>query len=315
MKDLVKETGLEVSLLPISLPLTFPGGNVSDTIYLDIIEQIGVDRIIQALKTLEPKEGTIRSVEVLQKKVREYIDARVAEAFVSLKGKKPFLFQRYLSMTASSTELKSAGVARGIETSSDKIRTISGTLNLLTGTIASRVFIWFDDLERIGDLPGREVFGFQHLIRDLLDNVPSNLVMIFNMTLMPGEKVEDRLVFLGDAIKYRISDKIIVQQFTKEEFLSYVRDLLAFNREKAKTGNELFPFEETALDFVFSKLKEGGIPLEPRNVNEALSSVLFEVMKDSAKREPTISKAYVQTHIDSILSRISLPKKESVSPS
>jgi hypothetical protein len=310
MQGLIGDMKLEAPLLPISLQITFPAGDVSDTIYLEIIEQIGVDRIIQALKELEPRGKTIGPVEALLREVSKYMDARVAEAFVTLKAKKPFLFQRYLSMTATSTELKNSGVARGIDTPSDKIRTISGILNLVTATIASRVFIWFDDLERIGDLPGREVFAFQYLIRDLLDNVPSNLVIIFNMTLLPGEEVEDRLVFLGDAIRYRISDKITVEPFTKDEFLSYVHDLLSHYRIKPrKEEAELFPFEPSALDTIFSELKNKGIPLEPRNVNEALSSTLFEVTKDPKKKDPAITKVYIETHLKEILSRISLPKR------
>lgn len=307
MGQLIEEMGSEVRS-PISIQVTFPLGNVLNTIYLDIIEQIGVDQIIRALGTLESE--TIRPQEVFEKKVSKYMAPRLANAFVILRGKKPFVFQRYLSMTATSAELRGHGIARGIGTSSDKVRTISGILNLLTGTIASRVFIWFDDLERLGDVPGREVFPFQYFIRDLLDNVPKNLVIIFNMTMLPGEEVEDRLAYLGDAVKYRISDKISVQPLTKEDFLSYARDLLAaFRLQPSEKENEFFPFEKLALEIVFSELKVRRIPLQPRNVNEALSSALSEALNDAEKTDPLITKAYVETHIDEIFSRVSLLRR------
>jgi len=110
MKKLVKDFRLESSLLPISIPLTFPLGNVLDTIYLDIIEQIGVDRIIEALDKLESK--TVRPAEAFVKKVSEYMDPRVAEAFVALKAQRSqrqLKFRRYLSMTASAAELGKSG--------------------------------------------------------------------------------------------------------------------------------------------------------------------------------------------------------------
>jgi len=192
---------------------------------------------------------------------------------------------------------------------SDKVRTVSGILNLLTGTIASRIFLWFDDLERIGDLPGREVYGFQYFIRDLLDNVPNNLLIIFNMTLLPGEKVEDRIAFLGDAIRYRISDKITVQPLTKDDYFAYVRDLLNCYRLKPQpTETEFFPFEKPALEFIYLELKTKQIPLEPRNINNALSSALAAAINDIEKKESVITKSFVEKHHADIFSKISFPK-------
>ena len=165
------------------------------------------------------------------------------------------------------------------------------------------------DMERIGDLPGREIFGFQYFIRDLLDNVPNNLIMIFNMTMLPGEKVEDRLAYLGDAIRYRISDRIAVQPLTKEDFFSYVRDLLnAYRLKPSSEENTFFPFEKSALDFIFIELKRRQIPVEPRNVNEVLSLTLSQAMNDPEKTDPTITKHYVETHAADIFARVSIPK-------
>jgi len=300
LKQLITEMNLKATLLPISIQIIFPMGNILDTIYLEIIEQIGVGRIIKALEKLEETD-TIRPKEVLVRDVSKYMDVRVAEAFVTLKGQKPFIFQRYLSMTATSAELRKLGIARGISTSTDKIRTISGILKLLTGTMASRVFIWFDDLERIGDSPGKDIFEFQHFIRDLLDNVPKKLVLFFNMTMLPGEKVEDRLAYLGDAISYRISDKITVGSLTKEEFFVYVSDLLRSFRIRPSNGeSDFFPFEKSALDSIFSELKRNQIPLVPRNVNDTLSSALSRAVNDVEKRDPTITKLFLEQNYNEI---------------
>lgn len=142
---------------------------------------------------------------------------------------------------------------------------------------------------------------------DLLDNVPNNLLIIFNMTLLPGEKVEDRIEYLGDAIRYRISDKITVEHLIKEECFSYVSDLLKHYRLKPQKNDKYFPFDEISLEFVFSEIKARQIPLEPRNVNDALSSALAVAINDSAKKDPNISKSFIEKHGTNIFSKISFP--------
>lgn len=140
--------------------------------------------------------------------------------------------------------------------------------------------------------------------------VPNNLVIIFNMTFLSGEKVEDRLLFLGDAVRSRISDTITVKPFTLDDFIVYIGDLMDHQRIKPTTGDDrLFPFDRNGLEFIFSELGNRGIPLEPRNVNEAISSALFEVTSDEAKTSATIDRTYLERHINNIISRISLPKK------
>lgn len=295
--QLVTEMEVKISSQPVSIQITFPLGNILDTIYLEIIERIGVSRIIRALKSLE-ETRTIRPQERFEEKVSEYMDPQIAKAFVALRGQKEFIFQRYLSMTTSSAELKKLGIARGISTLTDKIRIISGIFKLLTATIASRVFIWFDDLERIGDSPSKEIYGFQYFIRDLLDSVPKKLVIFFNMTMLPGEDVEDRLSYLGDAINYRISDKITVESLTRDEFFVYVKELLQYFRLTAGEKDGFFPFEKSALDFVFSELEKEQIPLVPRNVNDVLSSALSRAVNDVEKRDPVITDSFLKSNYD-----------------
>ena len=96
LKQLIDEMEVEITAQPISIQIPFPLGNILDTIYLEIIEKIGVNRIIQALKSLE-ETNTIRPQEQFEEKVSEYLDPQIAKAFVVLSGKKEFVFQRYLS--------------------------------------------------------------------------------------------------------------------------------------------------------------------------------------------------------------------------
>lgn len=308
IKNIIKEMGIPVHLLPISIPIVFPLDNTLDTMYLEIIEKIGVDTIIKALNKIESKFASIRSEEAYLAEVSRYMDPRVAEAFVKLKGKR-LVFERYLSMTATPAELRNARIARGIYTSTDKVRTVSGIFNLLTATIASRVIIWIDDLERIGDRPGKEVFEFQYFIRDLLDYVPNNLLIIFNMTLLPGEKVEDRLTFLGDAIISRISDQIMVEPLTKEDFMSYVKDLLSYFRLKpSEKENEFFPFKKDALELIYSEVKRRQIPLTPRQINQVLSYALFQAMNEKGRTDPHITKEFIERQVINSI-KIAFPER------
>lgn len=305
MEELVTELGLEIRL-PIVIPIIFPLRDILDTIYLEIIGQIGIERIDEALSEIDKKFPTVRSKEAFLNEVSKYVDYRVAKDLVELKGQSPLVFERYLYGTATSSELRSVGVPRGIRTGTDKTRAISSILNLLTGTLTSRIFIWFDDMERIGDAPGKETFEFQYLIRDLLDLVPTNLIIIFNLTMMPGEDVEERLSYLGDAIKYRISERIVVSAFSKAGFFQYVKDLLAKYRSKSfeEVKGDFFPFEEKALEKIFSEIKRRTIPLIPRDVNQAISSTLAIAMINLQPSNPTITSTFVQSNLGKIFSKI-----------
>jgi len=262
---------------PISMNILMPIRGTFDTLYLDILENIGTAKISEAVKTIKkPSSGEISKTlkEIMQ-------DERLSKIVL----RSPEEFERYLFMSASARELRNMGAARGIQTSSDKLRILRGILNLLTNTIYSRVILWIDDAERLGDMTGRDLADFQVFIRDLLDYVPLNLNIILNFTLTPGQKVEDIIVFLGDALRSRLYLQIKVEELTEEDFLEYVRDLLNFCRPRgAKVPDPYYPFEEKTLTTVFSMMKKHGYSVIPRSVNNILSLMLERASRDRTRK-------------------------------
>jgi hypothetical protein len=129
------------------------------------------------------------------------------------------------------------------------------------------------------------------------------------MTLLPGEKVEDRLTFLGDAIISRISDQIMVESLTKEDFMSYVKDLLSYFRLKpSEKENEFFPFKKDALELIYSEVKRRQIPLTPRQINQVLSYALFQAMNEKGRTDPHITKEFIERQVINSI-KIAFPER------
>jgi hypothetical protein len=269
---------------PISFNLITPARQVTDTLYFGILDRVDISSLIKTINKIirEPKEVVQTSegrVEILKQIVQ---DANLAIAFLG----KEKLLQAYLYMTIKGRELKELGIPRGISTDSDKLKALRAVLNLLTRSY-SRIILWLDDAERIREMAARDLSEFQIFMRDLLDYVPSNLSIITLFTLSPGEKVEDTLLYLGDALRSRLYNTIQVEDMTKADFKKYVLDLLRYfrTRDAGKGVDEFLPFQgEAGLEHVYDKIVEkdaqlkkgdgGSLPMTPRNVNKICSQLL-----------------------------------------
>jgi len=252
-----------------------------------------------------PKE-VVQSYEGRVETLRQIVqDASLASAFLG----KETLLQAYLYMTIKDRDLKELRIPRGISTDSDKLRALRAVLNLLTRSY-SRIILWLDDAERIREMGGRDLSEFQIFMRDLLDYVPSNLSIIMLFTLSPGEKVEDTLLYLGDALRSRLYNTIQVEDMSKADFKKYVLDLLRYfrTRDAGKDVDEFLPFEgQAGLELVYEKIVEkdaqlkkgdgGSLPMTPRNVNKICSQLLEMAARDPKARK--IDRAM----IDSVMAK------------
>jgi hypothetical protein len=272
LEVLAKEVGVSS---PLSLLIIFPMSDVFDSLYLDIVEEIGINKIKKMVADVIEETGTLKSETALVNNLKGIIqDERLAKVLSRI-NRSSEAVERYILLSAKSSDLKTLGIARAIMTSSDKLKTLAGIFNLATHKLYSRIILWIDDMERVEFLSGKDLFELQVFIRDLLEHVPQKLNIIANFTLKPGQKVEDMIRYFGEAIFYRINRIIRAEPLTKEDYLEYIGGLLeAYREPKTQKKDLFFPFEKSALEFVFEEMQKRGASVVPRNINNVLSHIL-----------------------------------------
>jgi hypothetical protein len=279
---------------PISFNLITPARQVTDTLYFGILDLVDISLLKKSINTIiRPPKEVVQTVKGRVETLRPIVqDTNLATVFLGSEAP----LRAYLYQTAKDRDLRELGVPRGITTDSDKLKALRATLNLLTHHY-SRAILWLDDAERIREMGARDLSDFQIFMRDLLDYVPSNLSIIFLFTLGPGEKVEDTLLYLGDALLSRLYHIIRVEDMDKADFKKYVLDLLRYFRTRnvRKDVDEFFPFEgEACLEHIYEKMVErdallkkrerGSLPMTPRNINQICSQLLEFAGRDSKLR-------------------------------
>jgi hypothetical protein len=293
--------------LPLSITITLPKGSkdVVRAIYLMIMGNL-LTQFSKALKQVSARLGA-----EFPELVRFFVkDEEFATAILLLAGKstrpeqRDFFPQnsevisldlrRYFLLSASSSEIKRLGLGRTIENSDDIIRVLTGILNLLlyysrgTAPEYSEVIIWFDEMEEILSLPGREQYILQSLIRDLTDLVPRNLTMFINFSPAAGEELEDLGVYLSPAVWSRVRHQFFLGMFEESDMIQYINDLLNASqfrpdRLKEQCPDELFPFDLEAIRFLYQELSTRAIP---RYVNEVCSLIVEKALAENLFDSP-----------------------------
>lgn len=277
---------------PLSLPIIFPMSDVFDSIYLDIIEKIGLERIKEIVKSIFVEKTPLKDETAPTRTLQEIVqDERLAKVLTKV-SKNGEAVERYILLSAKTSDLRILGAARPIMTGTDKLKILAGLFNLATYKAFSRVMLWIDDAERVEVMSGKDMFEFQVFIRDLLEHVPQKLNIITNFTLKPGGKIEDMIRYFGEAIYYRINRVIRAEPLTEKDFLEYVRELLDAYREPRTEMPKYFPFEESALRAVFAEMQSRGAIIVPRTVNNVLSQILEIAF--SGGRAKTIKKSFIE---------------------
>jgi len=284
LKRIAEETQIPSGRLLLSIPIIFPPKDVLASIYLEIVYRNLIPRLKEVLsfvsKQITPleREGSLE-IKLLNLGIYEDL-ARVLSHFFDKDGS--MMVRRYLSMTASRNDLSELGIAKGIETDSEKFLVLGDLLNTFTRTLYLRIFIWIDDCERIEEVPGKDMYEFQHFLRDTLELVPEKLTFVTSFTKFPGDEITERMKYLGPAVMQRISKVIEVDYVTREEYFDYVEEILSYYRKplKGKTISKYFPFEEKCINDVFDIITRGKEPLQPRTINRVLSSLLENALRD-----------------------------------
>jgi len=316
---------------PLSMVINIPRGskNVVKDLYIGLISNIGLKRIKDDISKVAIALGD-RFAET----VRAYSgDEELALAMELLAEAKPgsrvkteatknselaLSLKRYFFLSAGTPELRELGLGRKMESSNDLIKVLTSIFNLLLHSGKddppySEVIIWFDEMEEILSLPGKEQVVLTGLLRDLTDSVPSNLTMFLNFTGRAGGKVEDIGAYLSPAVWDRVRDQIFFDFLTEDQVREYIVEMLnhpKYRPSEPKAPSEYFPFDRGGVDYVSHELMAKATP---RAINEVCSLVIERALTTGIldRRDGVISATVLEGMNEQIKS---ITSKGAVSP-
>ncbi len=300
----------KVMIPPLSIIVDIPRGakSVIRAIYLHILDAIGIRQISQSITQVAHDLGE-KFEQVTRALVRS---EEFVSALLILAGQQPETMQqqlitltggqilpelkRYFLASATASDLKTLKLSRNIESGSDMMQILSTIFNLLlysTKDVApkySEIFLWFDEMEEIVSLPGREQHALTSLIRDLTDFIPGNLTTFINFTPRPGGEIEEVSSYLGPAVWSRIRERIIFRELGEENLREYISDLLNVPKFRpdelqSQCPDRLFPFSDEAIRFLGREVIDQAHAV-PRYINEACSLIVEQAVVGGILDEP-----------------------------
>ena len=261
-------------------------GNPARDFYQDVIEQIGLDRIGDAVKKNVQSVGR----DVVEQNLRQTMVSRdFANALLKLFEASPIspgassLLNAYFLGKCTTPELRKLGLNRNIEKTQDYFRVLAGVFHCLTGLSGStdvtqhdRFCLWVDEMENFIYFTPPQYRPFGQGLRELVDRLPYFFTLFMNFTLTSPEEYEEIELILGGYLTDRITREIFFHEVKdQEKLLQYVRELLSHYRTPEKPKTPYFPFTEEALRALMSNLQRG----TPRDVNKRCRNALIRAFE------------------------------------
>ena len=271
-------------------------GNPARDFYLDVMEQIRLERIAKAVKKNVESVGR----DAVDRNLRQtMVSGDFAKALLNLFEHSPISpgadspLSAYFLGKCTTTELRKLGLNRNIEKTQDYFRVLAGVFRCLTGLSDStdvaehnRFCLWIDEMENFIYFTPPQYRPFGQGLRELVDRLPYFFTLFMNFTLTSPEEYEEIELILGGYLTDRITRQVFFHEVKdQEKLLQYVRELLSHYRPEEKPKTPYFPFTEDALRALTSNLQRG----TPRDVNkrcrnalmQAFEKRIFEEGKDS----------------------------------
>ena len=196
----------------------------------------------------------------------------------------------FLYGSSTATQRKSLDVSRNINFSVDTEQILGAIFSFLTSEVGpySCIILWLDEFEDIINLSSVEVKNANGFIRSLLDNTPDHLLMFINFTMSSLSTREDLFMYLQEAVKSRVKQRIEFDLPSLDDLKAYLKDLLnnPVYRDEKKT--DFYPFEEDVIDELYATVKNVSL----RRFNEALSLLLESAIFDN---KDIIDKTYFES--------------------
>lgn len=262
--------------VPYSMVISLPKGKEPIySLYTSIIDKLNIEEVRELFNDIKPQiEEFITSINSnihIQNVLKGIFNSEINHLDI----------KKYLYGNMSATDLKALntyGILRSLKDDTDYSSIISGLFSSLSfnKTKYSCIIIWIDEFEDIAVLNNTSIDKTNNFIREILDNVPNNLLLFLNLTQSALISVEDLGQYVYDSVRSRIKERISFDLPNHDIFKEYLAELLSFFRVGID-ANQFFPFEENVIDDIIKK--QGSVSL--RQFNESLSLLLELADMDS----------------------------------
>ena len=272
-------------------------GNPARDFYQDVMEQIRLDRIGEAIKKNVESVGR----DVVERNLRQtMVSGDFVNALLKLFETSPISPGAGLPLSAyflgkcTTTELRKLGLNRNIEKTQDYFRVLAGVFHCLIGVSEStdvsehnRFCLWIDEMENFVYFTPPQYRPFGQGLRELVDRLPYFFTFFMNFTLTAPEEYEEIELILGGFLTDRITRHISFDEVKdQEKMLQYVREVLSHYRTQEEPKTPYSPFTEDALRALMANLQRR----TPRDMNKrchnalmkAFEKGIFEKGEDSA---------------------------------
>ena len=279
-------------------------GNPAKDFYQDVMEQIGLDRIGEAIKKNVESVGR----DVVERNLRQtMVSGDFVNALLKLSEPPPISPRAGLPLNAyflgkcTTTELRKLELNRNIEKTQDYFRVLAGAFHSLIGVSEptdvsehNRFCLWIDEMENFVYFTPPQYRPFGQGLRELVDRLPYFFTLFMNFTLTSPEDYEEIELILGGYLTDRITRDIFFNEMkNQEEMMQYVSDVLSHYRTQAEPKTPYFPFTEGALGALMANLQQR----TPRNINKRCHRALMRAFEKGIfeeRKDPSMTLDFIQ---------------------
>ena len=279
-------------------------GNPARDFYIDVMEQIRLDRIAEAMKKNVESIGR----NVVERNLREtMVSGDFVNALLKLLEPSPMSPKAGLPLNAyflgkcTTTELRKLGLSRNIEKTQDYFRVLAGVFQCFIGVSEStdvsehnRFCLWIDEMENFIYFTPPQYRPFGQGLRELVDRLPYFFTLFMNFTLTSPEEFEEIELILGGYLTDRITRHIFFNEVKdQEKILQYVSCVLSHYRTRGEPKTPYSPFTKDALGALMANLQQR----TPRNINKRCHRALMHAFEKGIfekGKDPAITLDFIQ---------------------
>ena len=172
--------------------------------------------------------------------------------------------------------LRAAGLTQRIDTSERAIEVAASLCRLFRWSTDGRMVWMIDEFQRIGQLRPAQRNDVNIGLHSLFNELPTGFSLILSFSF--GESRNIQFLLSEELLDRANMEKYFkLPPLTEDEARVFVLDLLAAHRGGAQVENEAFPFSDTTIRDLISRIAGSGrLGLKPRTLMQVFNAVLEE---------------------------------------